>query len=740
MRDELIFNVCPDSEFFGRQREIEYICRRATLLHKSSPGMYLMGGRWMGKTEILRRVYQRLFWAQKGVFPVYYQFKGYFNAEDFAEDYLREILKQYLAFLKREPRIAREEITLDRLKRLLVDTDMPEVARFISRHREGRINGDHIAVLRNATNAPCLISQKSGIPVFLLLDDFDLADSISLYEGGPAILKEYMDILTSGSFFFLAAGSIKKFLESRGSRCSIEPIELMGLEEETAVTMGLEMCRLHNIDCDTEILSLAARLLEGNPMYVKNIIWAAQREERGLTSLRDFVDIYVTEVVDGNISFSLRSAIPLRGSEALRVLYVCANSEKGSSEEELTERLVLSLDELKGVVDNLSEFGLLEITSGRVRWAGDNVLKDFINYIYETEVKGRSAEEAKTGILSKRLKEGFYLQGAKVHGEPKEDISALIKTFNGQRVPKSLLRGEDSPARKKEVERIKRGDEIDLPHIVGCFDVSRWEGVETGPSILVAQGFQNTRYVEGNEVTWIVGIKETMGPIHIGDAENFIRRSRLLRENIKAARVVRWMVGRERFATEALKRLGQEGIYSTDGVQLRILRDTIEEKKAAARDVDTGVPVPIKEFEIVLPMESRSELIAARAVEEIGEEIGFDENAVAQIKTALVEACINAFEHSNVKEGKVHVRFVAGKDRLAIHIQNIGGVFEGPPLPGAVPRTGSKIPHKRGWGIELMKRLMDDVRFEKLRGGTRLVMVKYLKKNGEDDEKERSKL
>jgi serine/threonine-protein kinase RsbW len=732
MKDEIIFSVCKDREFFGRQREIAYICRRATQPFKSSPGMYLMGGRWMGKTEILRRVYHRLFREEDGVVPVYYQFKGYFNAGDFAEDYVREIIKQFLAFLTRQPRIAREEMPLDELKSLLVDTDMSEMARIISRHRKGRINGDHISVLRNAITAPSLISQQSSLPVFLLLDDFDLADRISFYEGGSSILKEYMDILTSGSFSFLAAGSTNKILEGGGSRCSIEAIELKGLEEGTAVMMMLEMCRRYDIDCDTEMLSLAARLLEGNPMYIKNIIWAAERDERGLASLRDIVDIYVNEVVEGNIAFSLRSAISLGGLNALRVLHACADSDKGVSEKELGERLVCSRDEVKALVDNLSESGLLEINCGLVKWAGDDVVKDFIYYIHETEVRGRSGEEAKTSIVRKKLKAGFYLQGAKVQEKPKEEIAALLKDFKGQRIPKALLRVEDSPARKVEEGRKKGGDDIALPHIVGCFDVSMRGGTETWPSILVAQGFQNERYDEGNEVTWIVGLKETPATVHIGDTENFIRRSRLLREKFKDTRVVRWMVGKEGFATEALNRLGQEGIYSTDGVQLRILKDAIEDKEAAGRGVDIGAAVPIKEFEIVLPMKARSELVAAKAVEEIGEEIGFGENALSEIKTALVEACINAFEHSEVKEGKVHVKFVAGKDRLAIHIQNVGSVFDSPVLSEPTSKTGPALPHKRGWGIALMKRLMDDVRFEKIRGGTWLVMVKYLKRNGED--------
>jgi serine/threonine-protein kinase RsbW len=188
------------------------------------------------------------------------------------------------------------------------------------------------------------------------------------------------------------------------------------------------------------------------------------------------------------------------------------------------------------------------------------------------------------------------------------------------------------------------------------------------------------------------------------------------------------MVGWEGFSSEALTRLSTEGVWSTDGVQLRILRDIVEDKAV----VPGGVPTPIKEFEIMLPNKTRSELVAAGAAEQIAEEIGFDEDTVVQIKTAVVEACINAFEHARVREGKVQVRFVAGSDRLAIHVRNTGGVFDRPPSEPE-ERNAEEPPHKRGWGITFMRRLMDEVRFDKLSRGTSLVMVKYLKRNGEEE-------
>ncbi|MEK7841071.1 MAG: ATP-binding protein, partial [Deltaproteobacteria bacterium] len=138
------------------------------------------------------------------------------------------------------------------------------------------------------------------------------------------------------------------------------------------------------------------------------------------------------------------------------------------------------------------------------------------------------------------------------------------------------------------------------------------------------------------------------------------------------------------------------------------------------------------EYEIILPMSTRAELVAAKAVEEIGINMGFDNNAVAQIKTALVEACINAFEHSKVKNGKVYCRVIAGDDRLLINITNQGKDFD----PTFKHETSDVVklvgPSNRGWGIELMKQLMDEVRFEKVHGGVKLVMTKYIKRNGEN--------
>jgi serine/threonine-protein kinase RsbW len=271
--------------------------------------------------------------------------------------------------------------------------------------------------------------------------------------------------------------------------------------------------------------------------------------------------------------------------------------------------------------------------------------------------------------------------------------------------------------------------------VVGCFDTLKMEKNETGPPGFIAEGFQNERYDAGNEVVWFVCVKETLVPVNLGDAENFLRRSVLLRSRFRSARVVRWMVSREGFTAEALKRLDTEGVYSTDAAQLGILKESLVGKAELKSARGALQLVPNKEFEVLLPRSAKSELVAARAAEEISTEMGFDADSIGQIKAALVEACINAFEHSRIKSGKVHLRFVASADRLTIYVQNYGVGFDGAGVTKAVVKAGA-LPQRRGWGIELMKGLMDEVRFEGLAHGTRIVLVKFLIGKGESEDDE----
>ncbi len=129
------------------------------------------------------------------------------------------------------------------------------------------------------------------------------------------------------------------------------------------------------------------------------------------------------------------------------------------------------------------------------------------------------------------------------------------------------------------------------------------------------------------------------------------------------------------------------------------------------------------EYEVTVPMDGESELIAAHTLEEIARRHNFAPQAINQIKTALIEASINASEHSLSPDRRIHQKFSVEDDRIVITISNRG-------LRLADRRTESIQPvtERRGWGLKLIEKLMDEVKILQTDDGTSISMTKYLPK------------
>src|SRR5207244_4039646 len=135
------------------------------------------------------------------------------------------------------------------------------------------------------------------------------------------------------------------------------------------------------------------------------------------------------------------------------------------------------------------------------------------------------------------------------------------------------------------------------------------------------------------------------------------------------------------------------------------------------------------EYEMVIPMGEDTELIAAHAVEQIARRVNFRPAAINQIKTALVEACINAAEHSLSPDRKIYQRFRVEDDKLIVTVASRGVV------PGSLASQNGEgfaaseekrdEMSRRGWGLKLIQTLMDEVEFERVDDGTQLRMIKY---------------
>ena len=128
--------------------------------------------------------------------------------------------------------------------------------------------------------------------------------------------------------------------------------------------------------------------------------------------------------------------------------------------------------------------------------------------------------------------------------------------------------------------------------------------------------------------------------------------------------------------------------------------------------------------ELTIPIIPDMELAATKTSEVVAKHMGLNEEQAAEIIMALIEATINAFEHSESKSSNVEIHFVIQGDTLEIKVTDHGKGFDKSKV--AIPNIEEKLSsdYKRGWGLQLIQELMDSVEFESTVDGTTVTMTK----------------
>jgi serine/threonine-protein kinase RsbW len=130
------------------------------------------------------------------------------------------------------------------------------------------------------------------------------------------------------------------------------------------------------------------------------------------------------------------------------------------------------------------------------------------------------------------------------------------------------------------------------------------------------------------------------------------------------------------------------------------------------------------EVELVIPIMPSMELAASKTAQAVADYLNLDEEKTAEVTMALIEACINAFEHGKGQDNNVYIKFILKEDALIIEIKDKGKGFDS--LDVEVPEIEKKLhsKRKRGWGLQLMRELMDEVKIDSGAEGTTITMTK----------------
>ena len=120
---------------------------------------------------------------------------------------------------------------------------------------------------------------------------------------------------------------------------------------------------------------------------------------------------------------------------------------------------------------------------------------------------------------------------------------------------------------------------------------------------------------------------------------------------------------------------------------------------------------PADSVEVRLPSRLGFEQVAMSTAASMAKLVGFSEDRIDDLKTAVAEACINAMEHGNKLDNSLSVGVFLSMDEDSLEVK-VTDTGEGPKGPGHKPDIDKKMhgeEEARGMGMFLIQALVDEV-------------------------------
>jgi serine/threonine-protein kinase RsbW len=776
VRGELPPRLATESPVATRQGQRSRRARNALLL----------GPPRVGKSELLRKCFDLLFNEGGEVAPVYYAFKPYpLEPERFALDFLSQFLAQLIAFRRAEPRlVGAADEPLAAIARAAPPEDYLWVRAIVDSFSRAAAAGDTSSLVRAALSAPAAAAANAHLSPFVMIDNSHLlAGGAAAQCRGAAShdksVAEAVDVGRAETLLAVLRSEFLRALAADGPRaqpgaahtaaptyllCGLRRMMVDLIPADEALFSRLDLIRLEamgedplermirasarelGVDISDSTTELMIQQLNRDLFYIHALLDGAASRGMALKTFMEFERVYTEEVLGGRISHYLgallRDLAPDARSRraAFEAVGLALDSGSAVPIDAVIDRMSEHVADADALLARLHTRELLEINYGFVNASDDPVLADFARAKYRSEIAGGRRPVAGERLLGEKLKDSYRLMMSRYNRAVESQLVALLSRFDFQGLPATLFDQSAFEKRYRSMSRVQvrraldeEADRVRLPQIVMVDDAGAGEQPGITWRLFSANGFEGGIYSEANEVHWLIALINSKEPLDVETLNRIDRRletgSRAARDrSAQAGREVRWYISKEGFSAVAAERLSSLRAYRSTYSQLDLIQDYLVKLSAGAAG-----PRPASEFELVIPAEDEAELIAARTVEQIARAADFEQEAINQIKTALIEACINAAEHGDSPDRRIYQRFSIEDDRLVITVSNKGkaaGAAEGQstPLIGVTPAATS-----RGRGLKIIRALMDEVRFERTDDGASLVMTKFLKRTKVED-------
>lgn len=719
--DKRILAATDPSAFIGRTDELKRLLEHSR--GADSLGLTILAAPSAGLSELLRQVYDRLFFEAPRLTPVYFEFRtSDRTARGAAYRFLKEFLLQTVAGRRRDPAIVAASPDIAEIAELAPPSDGYWVDRLVEICADYRRADDDRAFIRSCLSAPSRAS-RAGARTFIMFDGLDVAEDLA---PDGSLIEDVNDTISRFDDPFVVGGLRRKLF----AKTSFETMALEPLGFSAIGTLADAVANRTGVSITDQTRDLIAVQLGGNLTNVLSLFTAAVDRDVSFETFADVENVYTDEIFGGHIARRYDSVLAATtdgrtGSELLSLLSETLDIEfttvpvshwhKRSGLDPVDLERAIARLHAREVINRSS--GLITIDTSDLAFC--DYLRARTGLEIEREPRGLVVGRALASNIRRapRLMSRFYRQMAAL------GLDELLHAFDGQQVSPALIdygrfKNEFHGADEEKVLKALREDNerMTLPRIVYTANTGalypRLDEIRERERSAVGIGFPDQG--EKTEIVWIAAEIGAKFEASRDTAEFWCDRLEMAALHCGFENYRLWLVAPEGFTEDALALLEERNAFGSSRRQASLLARMLNaETGFASREYGAS------EYEITIPMGGDTEMIAAHTVEEIARRHNFPPKAVNQIKTALVEACINATEHSDSPDRKINLKFAVTRARITMTITNRGVRLVDQEMPAVQPEEG-----RRGWGLKLMRGLMDDVEIERSDDGTRITMTK----------------
>lgn len=734
LKNRILSFLAPE-DFIGRNGEIEAVLQHAQET-EGNKGLLVFSAPGVGISELLRQAYDRLFFEQGDIIPIYFSFsKNDRSSQSVARRFLQTFLLQVVAFRREDASLLNSSPDVCELVELAAPADIQWIDRLVSVCKQDSYLKDERAFIKQTFSAP-LRANGSGTRTVLLIDDFHYVENI---KGDINLLDEIKEIYSRSTVPFVFAGRRRYVMNALHNTAKSEQAHTLRLNNLSISDAGLLVENLATkveVKITEQTRDLIVQQFQGNPTLTTAIIKSAKNSNRNLDSFQSVERLYADALLGGaigNYYDSLFNETTPNLEVQKKILRLLANDSQKLPVEAWRKRLNLSEAEFYRIIKLLNTHEIIRFSSNAIEKSSENkVLSDYLESRYHLEAVGEQRALVVGTLLSESLKEASNIMARFYRRSSSVGLRDVLSVFNCQEVPASLLdysvfkekhKGEQEDEILAVIE--SEAEKISLPQIVYTANCAAFyppiKQFSEDERAAVAIGFDKANYTDDSEVVWIAAEVDSKMEASKETAEFWCDRLEMVALMCNFLNYKLWLITPEGFLPEALEVLRARNAYGSSRQQINLLIKNLKADHLLKKSS------PSNEYEIIVPMGDDTEMIAAHTVEEIARRHEFPQRAINQMKTALVEACINATEHSLSPDRRIYQKFTVENDKIVITISNRGLKIPSEKVAESTiqiePENG-----RRGWGLKLMRTLMDEVKFEQVDDGTRISMTKYLKK------------